>query len=335
MNTGPQNDWFEKDFYKTLGVSKDASEQDIKKAYRKLARKHHPDTNPDDKASEQKFKEIGQAYQVLSDPEARKQYDQVRAMGSGARFTAGSGGPSGGGGFEDVFSDLFNRGGYTTRRTGGYTTRGSGGAGTVPPDLSDLLGGFGGFGQPPGPSKGRDVTARTRLSFTEAINGSTVKLTGQDGFQVTMRTPPGVKDGQKIRLRGKGRPSPDGGASGDLVVTVDVEAHPVFTRDGDNLRITLPVTFDEAALGAQVRVPTLGGQPVTLKIPAGTPSGRVLRLRGKGVKTKDRTGDLLVTVEVVVPQNLSGKAKTAVEDFAKATQGEDPRRDLYSRARAS
>ena len=333
MNTGPQNDWFEKDFYKTLGVSKDASDAEIKKAYRKLARKYHPDANPGDPKAEEKFKEIGQAHQVLSDKESRAQYDQVRAMGGGARFSAGSGGPGGaaGGGFEDVFSDLFGGGGRTRTRTT------YGGGGDVPPDLADLLGGFGGGfggGYSP-PVKGGDIKSSTTLSFTEAIDGASVKLNMPGGKPLTVRTPIGVKDGQKIRLAGKGKASPNGGEPGDVILTVHVKPHPVFTRDGDNLRMDLPVSFDEAALGAEVKVPTLGGMPVKVKVAPGTPSGRTLRVRGKGVKTKKGTGDLLATVEIVAPKNLSKEAKAAVEAFKSATEGEDPRDGLLDKAKAS
>ena len=337
MNTGPQNDWFEKDFYKTLGVSKDASDAEIKKAYRKLARKYHPDANPGDAKAEEKFKEIGQAHQVLSDKESRAQYDQVRAMGGGARFSAGSGGPGGaaGGGFEDVFSDLFGGGGRTRTRTT------YGGGADVPPDLADLLGGFGGGygggfggGYSP-PVKGGDIKSSTTLSFTEAIDGASVKLNMPGGKPLTVRTPIGVKDGQKIRLAGKGKASPNGGEPGDVILTVHVKPHPVFTRDGDNLRMDLPVSFDEAALGAEVKVPTLGGMPVKVKVAPGTPSGRTLRVRGKGVKTKKGTGDLLATVEIVAPKNLSKEAKAAVEAFKSATEGEDPRDGLLDKAKAS
>lgn len=340
MNTGPQNDWFEKDFYKTLGVSKDASDAEIKKAYRKLARKYHPDANPGDSKAEEKFKELGQAHQVLSDKESREQYDQVRAMGSGARFT-GSGGPGGGasGGFDDVFSDLFGGGGRKRTRSP-Y----GGGGGDVPPDLADLLNGFGGGGGYGGggfgggyspPVKGGDIKSNTTLSFTEAINGASVKLNMPGGKPLTVRTPIGVKDGQKIRLAGKGKASPNGGETGDVILTIKVKPHPVFTRDGDNLRMDLPVSFDEAALGAEVKVPTLDGMPVTMKIAPGTPSGRTMRLRGKGVKSKKGTGDLLVTAEIVVPQNLSKDAKAAVESFQAATTGEDPRAGLIDKAKAS
>lgn len=352
MSTGPQNDWFEKDFYKTLGVSKDASDSEIKKAYRKLARKYHPDANPGNAEAEAKFKEIGQAHQVLSNKESREQYDQVRAMGSGARFSAGAGGAGGaGGGFDDVFSDLFGGGGRTRTRTtysgGGFG--GGSGYGDVPPDLADLLNGFGGgsYGSYGGgydtgfgggyspPVKGGDIKSSTNLSFTEAANGASVKLQMPGGKPLTVRTPIGVKDGQKIRLAGKGKQSPNGGDPGDVILTVHVKPHPVFTRDGDNLRMDLPVSFDEAALGAEVKVPTLGGQPVKVKIPEGVPAGRTLRVRGKGVKTKKGTGDLLVTVEIVAPKNLSKEAKEAVEAYKAATESDDPRAGLLDRAKAS
>jgi molecular chaperone DnaJ len=270
---------------------------------------------------------------VLSDKESRAQYDQVRAMGGGARFSAGSGGPGGaaGGGFEDVFSDLFGGGGRTRTRTT------YGGGGDVPPDLADLLGGFGGGfggGYSP-PVKGGDIKSSTTLSFTEAIDGASVKLNMPGGKPLTVRTPIGVKDGQKIRLAGKGKASPNGGEPGDVILTVHVKPHPVFTRDGDNLRMDLPVSFDEAALGAEVKVPTLGGMPVKVKVAPGTPSGRTLRVRGKGVKTKKGTGDLLATVEIVAPKNLSKEAKAAVEAFKSATEGEDPRDGLLDKAKAS
>ena len=275
---------------------------------------------------------------MLSDKESRAQYDQVRAMGGGARFSAGAGGPGGaaGGGFDDVFSDLFGGGGRTRTRTT------YGGGGDVPPDLADLLGGFGGgFGGGGGyggyqpPVKGGDIKSTTTLSFTEAIDGASVKLNMPGGKPLTVRTPIGVKDGQKIRLAGKGKASPNGGEPGDVILTVNVSPHPVFTRDGDNLRMDLPISFDEAALGAEIKVPTLGGMPVKVKVAPGTPSGRTLRVRGKGVKTKKGTGDLLATVEIVAPKNLSKEAKQAVESFKAATEGEDPRAGLLDKAKAS
>ena len=214
-------DWFDKDFYQVLGVSKDASDADIKKAYRKLARKFHPDQNPGDSAAEAKFKDISEANSVLSDAEQRKEYDAIRAMGSGARFTA-PGGAGGGGGFEDVFGGMFGQGGGRQS----YTYQGGGG------DYDDLIGGlFGGgrFGQPTGgyrgfggPSRGRDVTATTTLDFITATKGEQITLQTAEGKPITVRIPAGVADGQKIRLRGKGHPSPDGGESGDIILTVNV-----------------------------------------------------------------------------------------------------------------
>jgi molecular chaperone DnaJ len=263
-------------------------------------------------------------------------------MGRGARFSAGSGGQAGGGGgFEDVFSGLFNTGGGPAGGRGGYRTTG----GDVPPDFADLFGGGSPFGGSPyggspygggfstGPTKGGDYKASTTLSFTEAVKGASVKLTMPGGKPLTVRTPVGVKDGQKVRLKGKGKSSPNGGEAGDLILTVNVKPHPVFTRDGDNLRMELPVSFDEAALGAEVSVPTLGGQPVRMKIPAGTPSGRVLRVRGRGVEGKSRTGDLLVTIEISVPKDLPQQAKDAVTAYQEATAGIDPRAGLEDRAR--
>lgn len=320
-------DWFSKDFYQVLGVSKDASPEEIKKAYRKLARDLHPDRHPDDAAAESRFKDVGEAYAVLSDPEQRKQYDAIRAMaGGGARFSAGSGGPSGAAGFEDVFGGMFPGGGPAP---GGRTRFSTGGGGGFEDILQDMFGG-GGFGRRTA-QRGGDIVTSARLPFRHAVEGSTVQLT-TNGQSMTVRIPAGVKDGQKIRLRGKGQPGRGGGEPGDMVVTVHVDPHPVFTMDGTNLRITVPVTFAEAALGATIEVPTLAGDVVRVKVPAGTPSGRTLRVKGRGVSTPKTTGDLLVTVQVAVPTNLSAKAKKAVESFATATEGEDPRADLRVQA---
>src|SRR5690625_242283 len=325
------SDWLEKDFYKILGVPQDADAATIKKTYRKLARELHPDTNAGDPNAEQKFKEIGEAYAVLSDPEKRSEYDSYRAMASGgARFAAGPGGGSAG--FEDLFGGMF--GGAAPGGAGGtrmrFSTGGGGGA-----DFEDMLSGMfggGGFTSTRGPRAGRDVNATTNLSFRDATQGATVRLSS-DGKPMTVRIPAGVRDGQKIRLRGKGGPGDAGAPAGDLVVTVSVQEHPVFSLSGkSNLRLTAPVSFDEAALGADIDVPTLDGSTVRVRVPAGTPSGRTLRVRGRGVETKQGTGDLLVTVEVVVPQRLNKKAKEAVEQFAAATKDDDPRADLLKKA---
>jgi molecular chaperone DnaJ len=301
-------DWFEKDFYKILGVTKDVSDAELKKVYRKLARQFHPDSNPDNAKAEAKFKEISEAYSVLSDKAQRAEYDQMRAMGSGPRFTGGQGFPGGGGqgypggaaGFEDVFSNLFGGGG-----------------------------GFGGFG---GPQRGQDLSHRATIDFIDSIKGTTLKLNFDRGGAVQVKIPAGIQDGQKVKVRGKGSPSPNGGEPGDLLVSVHVKPHPVFVRDGNNLRVSVPVTFVEASLGATIQVPTLGGEPVKLKVAPGTPNGRVLRVKGKGVESSKGIGDLLATVEIAVPSHLSDKAKKKLEEFNDLVPQEDPREDLLLRA---
>lgn len=338
-------DWLDKDFYALLGVPKDADGTAIKKAYRKLAKQYHPDRNEGNDAAEQKFKDIGEAHAVLSDPEQRQEYDAIRSMtGGGARFTAG--GQGGNGGFEDVFSAFGGGGGGSRMRysTGGGSPFAGGGGGE--PDLEDILSMFGGgggpagfgggqgagFRAPRGPSKGSDLTARTELSFRDAVEGRTISL-DVNGEKVNAKIPAGVKDGQKIRLRGKGGLGDRGADRGDLILTVSVDRHPVFGRDGANLTIDLPVTFAEATLGATVAVPTLDGSSVKVKIAPGTPSGRVLRLKGRGVVTAKAKGDLLAKVQVVVPTDLTDAEREAVEVLRDAHAG-DPRADLSSAASA-
>jgi molecular chaperone DnaJ len=372
-------DYIEKDYYAALGVPKDASQADIKKAYRKLARQHHPDANKNDPKSEERFKEISEAYDVLSDATKRKDYDEARSLfaGGGFRMPRGAGGPTGpAGGVHFDLGDLLGQAG------GG---------------LGDLFGGiFGGGRGRPGPRRGTDLDAEVTLEFTDAAEGATVSLTlstpgtcatchgtgarpgtqtricprcsgtgmsssNMGGFAFSepcrecmgrglvvedpcptcagtgeslttrplrVRIPAGVADGQRIRLKGKGAPGERGGPAGDLVVLVHVRPHKLFGRKGDNLTLKLPVTFPEAALGAEVKVPTLNGAAVTVKIPPGTHNGRTLRVRGKGTTRRDGTkGDLLVTVEVAVPQKLSKEAREALETFAAAAP-EDPRADL-------
>ena len=336
-------DWMTKDFYAVLGVAKDADSAAIKKAYRTLAKKYHPDRNPDDAAAAEKFKEIGEAYAVLSDAKERQQYDAIRSMaGGGARFTSGTGGGAGAG-FEDIFSSMFGGGGGNVR----FTT--SGGA---DPDIDELLRqfgaaggtggfggrrsrspfGFGGFGSQPEPIKGPDVVTSATLSLRDAVAGTTVELAA-DGRTMTVRIPAGVHSGQKIRLRGKGRPGRNGGESGDMVVTITVDKHPVYSIDGANLRMDLPVTLKEAALGATVEVPLLDGTTTRIKIKPGTSSGTVMRVRGKGIVTSKKTGDLLVTVQVAVPRKLSRAAKEALEAFDSAMES-DPRASLAQEASA-
>ncbi len=331
-------DWFEKDFYKTLGVSSDVSNAELKKVYRKLARKYHPDSNPGDKAAEEKFKEISEAYDVLSDQQKRKEYDQIRAMGSGARFSAG--GPGAAGGFEDLFGGLFNQGAGSTGGSWSYSTR-AGGAG---PGYEDLLGGlFGGgaggygpagFGGRAAPQRGEDQRAQTTLDFTTAVRGGKIDLSTADGRSFTVNIPAGVKDGQKIRLRGKGAPSPTGGEAGDIILEISVRSHPVFERDGDNLRMKLPVTFAEAVNGATVEVPTLSGSPVKVRVPANSSGGRVLRVKGRGVATKKHTGDLLVELQIAVPNHLNEQQQAALDAFIAASPAENPREDLLRTATA-
>jgi molecular chaperone DnaJ len=268
---------------------------------------------------------------VLSDPEQRKEYDQIRAMGSGARFTAPRAG-GGNGGFEDVFGGMFGGG----SRGQNYTFQQGG-------DYDDLLGGLfgnGRFGQTTGgyrgyggPTRGRDVTATTTIDFLTATKGETITLQAADGKPFKVKIPAGVADKQRIKLRGKGQPSPDGGEAGDIVLTVTVRKHPVFEREGLNLRVNVPVTFAEAALGATIEVPTLGGNPVKLKVAPGTPSGRVLRVKGRGVSTAKGTGDLLAVVQVAVPSHLTKDAQEALEAFVGKLPAENPRDDLLAKAR--
>ena len=295
-------DWIEKDFYKILGVTKGVSDADLKKAYRKLAKDNHPDLHPGDQAAESRFKDISEAYDVLSDATERREYDAVRAMGGGARFQAGGRG-SQGGGFEDVFSNFFGGGGFPG----------------------------GGFGGGFAPQRGQDLTTSSSVDFIDSIHGTNVKLT-VSGKPLTLKVPAGIQDGQKLKLKGKGQPSPNGGQAGDLVVTIKVRPHPVFTRDGDNVRVVVPVTFAEAVLGAVISVPVLGGEPVKLKVAPGTPNGRTLRVKGKGVQHESHQGDLLASVDILVPNRISKKAEEALRAFDNEIPVEDPRATLISRA---
>lgn len=389
MNSS-QAEWANKDFYAVLGVARDADQAAIKKAYRKLARENHPDSKPGDAAAEERFKQVAEAYDVVGDPEKRKQYDEIRSMfaGAGAGGFGGFGG-RGGGGF----------GGTAGRPTGSGTAGGF--------DISDLFGGL--FGQGTGgggtgrgrarATRGADLESEATIDFTDAVDGTTIGLRltsdapcptcqgtgGKPGTRphicpecdgagmvvgsvggafsmnqtcpvchgrqlvydepcptchgsgrgvsnrtIQARIPAGVRDGQRIRVRGKGAPGEHGGSTGDLFVTVHVRPHPVFGRKGDALTLDLPVRFDEAALGAEVKVPTLGGSPVTLRLTPGTPNGRVLRVRGRGVPRKDGSrGDLLVTVDVHVPDSLEPGAREAIEAYRAAVDGTDPRARFF------
>ena len=299
-----RREWLEKDFYQVLGVDRSASGKDIKKAYRKLAQQYHPDNNPGDDAAETRFKEVTEAYDVLSDPKVREEYDQARDA-----FSRGAWAGSPGGGAQYVrFEDL--------------------------DDLGSMFGGFGlgdlirGAGRR-GPQKGADLEGEMTLGFAEAIAGATRTLTvqGPEGPRdVQVKIPAGVEDGQRIRVKGKGRPGSEGGPRGDLYVRVHVAKHPLFTRKGRNLEVAVPITYAEAALGANITVPTLDGK-VTLKIPAGTQSGQAFRVSGKGVGTAKGTGDILVKVEVMVPASLTDEERSLIERLGDL-QSDDPRQHL-------
>jgi len=298
-------DLYEKDLYLILGVKKSDDSAAVKKQYRKLARELHPDKTKGDKKLEERFKSVSEAYEVLSDEKKRAEYDEMREAYKGGRIPQG-------GGFQGAdFSDLF----------------GSGGS-------QDIFGTI--FGAGRGPRKGQDLAATTTISFRDSIYGTELdlKLAPQGGKAnaVTTRIPAGINDGAKVKLKGRGGQGPAG--PGDLYVTVNVVKHPIFSRNESNLLLTLPVTFSEATLGADIKVPTLDGDEVTVRIAPGTPNGRTLRIKARGVKTARGTGDLLITVEIQVPQRVDGKAKEALEAFAQATKEFDPRIDLAQKARA-
>ena len=327
-------DWLQKDFYKVLGVSKDADEATIKKAYRKLARTWHPDQNKGNPEAEERFKEIGEAYTVLSNPEQRQQYDAIRTMGTGGfRGGAGGGGASGVN-FEDIFGAFGGGNGGNVR----FSTSG-GGAGI---NLDDILGAFGGFGggssrgsspYQQAPQKGEDLHASTRITLKQSLSGVNIKL-AVSGKPMTVKVPKGIKDGQSVRLRGKGKASINGGSAGDLIVTIHVEEDPVYSREGNDLRMTLPVTFAEATLGANVELPLIDGSTVTVKVPAGSDSGRTLRLKGRGVATKKGTGDLLATISVVVPKDLTPEQLDSIKSLADWLDQSDPRAELVKKVSA-
>jgi molecular chaperone DnaJ len=373
-----QREWFEKDYYKVLGVPSDAPAKDITKAYRKLARQFHPDANPDDPGAEERFKEVSAAYDVLGDEAKRSEYDQVRTMGPMGGF-AGPGGPGGPGGMggsftaDDLgglFGNLFGGGAPGGRRGG----RGPAGVGPRRGDdleaeltlgFHDAIAGLtttiqlasevgcpvcGGSGARPGSTPqtcatcgGRGVNEDNQGFFSfsspcvscggrgSVITDPCTQCSGSGAVHrtrdVKVRIPAGVAEGQRIRLKGRGGPGRNGGPPGDLFVLVHVTADRLFGRKGRDLTLTVPVTYPEAVLGTTVKVPTPLGGSVTIKVPAGTPSGKVLRVKGRGVETAKATGDLLVTVEVVVPTELDDAQRSAVEALASATPG-SPRRHL-------
>ena len=296
-------DLYEKDFYKVLGVDKKAAADEIKQKYRGLARDLHPDNTKGDAAKEEKFKAVSEAYEILSDAKKRAEYDEARSLFERGGFRAPQGGDFhdvfGGGNPQDIFANLF---GNAARR---------------------------------GPRKGQDLQTEATITFRESVFGTTLDLrlaTDRGQAQnISARVPTGVNDGAKIRVKGKGAQGEAG--PGDLFIQLHVKPHPIFSRKGENLTITLPVTFAEAALGADIKVPTMAGDDVTVRIAPGTPNGRTLRVKGRGIVKGSTTGDLLVTVEVQVPQRVDGKALDALKTFAEETSTEDVRADFTTKAK--
>lgn len=303
-------DLYEKDFYKVLGVDKKAGADEIKKKYRALARELHPDKNKGDSVKEEKFKGISEAYEILSDAKKRAEYDEARSLFERGGFRAPMGGQQGGQQGGD-FSDIF-------------------GGGNSQDIFANLFG-----GGRRAPRKGQDLQTEATISFRESVFGTNLDLrlsTERGATQnITARVPAGVNDGAKIRVKGKGAAGEAG--PGDLFILLHVKPHAIFARKAENLTLTLPVTFAEAALGADIKVPTMSGEDVTVRIAPGTSNGRTLRVKGRGITKGSTTGDLLVTVEVQVPRRVDGKALDALKIFAHETSHEDVRADLVSKAK--
>lgn len=309
------------DLYSALGVAKTASTDEINKAYRKLAKKLHPDLNPGDKAAEEKFKEISHAYSILKDEEQRGKYDRGEIDESGQErpearyYREYAGGPGGAryhssAGYEDMgdFSDLF----------GEMFRGGMGGAG---------MGGRGQRGGARFSMPGQDAQYHLDIPFLDAVNGTKTRITLPDGSTLDVTIPPGVNAGQVLRLKGKGHPGLGEGPPGDALVEVGVRPHPVFKREGNDIVVELPVSLDEAVLGGKVEIPTIGGK-VAMTVPAGANSGQTLRLKGRGVKGK---GDQLVKLNVVMPEKIDDELKTFIEEWKK-THAYDPRRTMKEQA---
>ena len=299
------------DYYKTLGVSRDASADDIRKAYKKLVRKYHPDVKPDDKDAAEKFKAVQEAMDVLGDENKKAQYDRFGTTFPGGGFPGGGGrpqgwgpgGPQAGGGGPIDLGELF----------GGQF------------DLGDILGGAfgqgGGAGRTRRSRKGSDVEVEIEIPFQIAVEGGNHEVVldrGGKAERLTVKIPPGVDTGSVIRLAGQGQPGAGGGAAGDLLVTIRVAPHPWFRREGTSLLVDVPLSITEASLGAKVDVPTLTEGKVTLTVPAGTSSGAKLRLKGKGVldRTSGQRGDQFVVIKIVVPKNLSARAREQLQQLA-------------------
>ena len=299
-------DLYEKDYYQILGVAGNADAAAIKKQYRKLARELHPDKTKGDKKLEDRFKAVSEAYDILSDSKKRREYDDARQAFKSGRVPPGFNG--GGQGFNGGdFSDLFGPSG----------------------DIFSTL--FGGARQ----RHGADLQTEASISFKDSIYGTELNLrlspSGSAATSITTRVPAGIKDGAKIKIKGRGAPGAAG--PGDLYVLVHVTPHPIFSRKDENIHLTLPITFSEAALGADISIPTLDGDEVTVRIAPGTPSGRTLRVKGRGVKKGSSFGDLMITLDVRIPQRVDGEAKRAIEDFASATKDFNPRAELFTKAK--
>jgi molecular chaperone DnaJ len=298
-------DLYEKDYYQILGVTKSADATAIKKQYRKLARELHPDKTKGDKKLEDRFKAVSEAYDILSDDKKRREYDDAREAYKSGRINPNM---QGGQSFNSGdFTDMFGPGA----------------------DIFSTL--FGGARQ----RHGADLQTEASILFKDSIYGTELNLRlqpqGSAAMNITTRVPAGIRDGAKIKIKGRGAPGAAG--PGDLYVTVHVTPHPIFSRKDENIHLSLPVTFAEAALGADIKVPTLQGDEVTVRIAPGTPSGRTLRVKGRGVKKGSTTGDLMITIDVRVPQRVDGAAKKAIEEFAQATKEFDPRAELNAKAK--
>jgi molecular chaperone DnaJ len=298
-------DLYEKDYYQILGVTKSADATAIKKQYRKLARELHPDKTKGDKKLEDRFKAVSEAYDILSDDKKRREYDDAREAYKSGRINPNM---QGGQSFNSGdFTDMFGPGA----------------------DIFSTL--FGGARQ----RHGADLQTEASILFKDSIYGTELNLRlqpqGSAAMNITTRVPAGIKDGAKIKIKGRGAPGAAG--PGDLYVTVHVTPHPIFSRKDENIHLSLPITFAEAALGADIKVPTLEGDEVTVRIAPGTPSGRTLRVKGRGVKKGSTTGDLMITIDVRVPQRVDGAAKKAIEEFAQATKEFDPRAELKAKAK--